>query len=422
MKFNLNDAFEDDAVFDSSSTLEDSMAALAPDIVDMMEDEAILDAQMEATDDLLAAESRLQDYADVMNESLESAENGLDATAANALDVAIEDISVRLDIEGYGMPSIEAFESPATRADATTDAIAALEGTMSKIIQGVRNFIAMMFRKAKVMFAKYMANTGKLQQALSDAKAKWGTAKNTAKNKKLKGAGAKAYNRLGGGKTDVVGPSLKLAAEGREAINELRIVSAKGTDGDLGLNVKVKNKVIKEITEREFGITKESRFVGGLKVKVKDGAVSFVKGKMEKVKSEFTGAEVISGITTLAGQGNAIVAQVVASKSALTKLDSAAKDIDAALSKMAGKKGEGKKMKTARNTANLAVKLSMFCTVGVMGMLMKGGWDIVTVINALAGKQTDKFVKSNDGVDHKAAKEDDAFAGDDSFDEFWETI
>ena len=131
--------------------------------------EAANDAEehLELLTDLVSCESRLSEYATLCTDSLESDAGGLDVSAAKVLDMAIESLTDLVWVESYGVASVESFDSPATRAEATTGIVASIEGIKDKMKQGIINVSKKVWRKIKTFLVKIMTGTKRLHSAIN---------------------------------------------------------------------------------------------------------------------------------------------------------------------------------------------------------------------------------------------------------------
>lgn len=409
MRLNLNDALGIDEGVVTNESLREVIGSVSADVIDLTDSEAELEAAGELLQDLFTNEGRLGEYVDVMNSSLESAENGLEYTAARALDLAIDSVNENLGLEAYGLASLESFNSPATRADATTDAIVAIEGTMAKIGQGIKNMMAKIWRKIKQFILKFLAGSKTLRKAIVMLKSKVIDRMNSGAIE-IK-AGDKIWNdknhvnRIFESSTkNCFATTFKLFDESVAFIRTIGGGADLGAKAPTGTYVCLAGKTVTLSADGTNPIKIEKR---------KDATVTSISGNKGLVLDLYAGLKTIPG-------------KIESLKGLTSVIDQASNRMDRASSAIAGIKGPagGIGAKAVNADRKPLMKRLMFHGITMLGILNKGGWDTIRFIYK-AGKAsgTDKSnATPQDELDNGRSAATDSFQEAGSFDEFWDTI
>jgi hypothetical protein len=127
-------------------------------------DDEVEDTQ-EVIDDASDDTERLEDIKDVLEEAADSGE-GIDATAAKVVEVAVESIYARLGFsESNIMGSMESFSNSRTRVTATRMAAEAIGDKINKAWEAVKKFLKNLWEKIKELYHSYLTATGRARKA-----------------------------------------------------------------------------------------------------------------------------------------------------------------------------------------------------------------------------------------------------------------
>ena len=180
-------AMEEDAVVEddfSSNEIPETVAEVEVDASEIQEDTGVIEDISEAIEDASDDMDTLEGIQGVMEESVEKGE-GLDETAAEIAEVAIEAICARLGISKANkiMPAMESFGSSNSRVAATKIAMEGVGDTLKRIWQAIKDAFAKAWNHIVDFYKKHIASLGRLSKYADSLKAK---AKESASKKPKK--------------------------------------------------------------------------------------------------------------------------------------------------------------------------------------------------------------------------------------------
>jgi hypothetical protein len=162
-----NDDFggEDGDVSESMLDVETS----ASDLNESEEDISEIDASI---DDAAADSDTLENIQDTMQKSVDDGE-GMNETAAEIAEVAVEAICARLGIvNSHVIPSLESFGSTQSRTVATKIAIEGIGDTVRKVWESIKKAYEAVKKWIVEFYKKWMTALGGIKRAQEDLKAK----------------------------------------------------------------------------------------------------------------------------------------------------------------------------------------------------------------------------------------------------------
>lgn len=237
-------------------------------------DEAAVDAQDGA--------ETLGEIKDTMEESVEKGE-GLDETAAEIAEVAVEAICARLGMKSKSkaMPAMESFGAKSSRVGATKIAIEETESRIKKIWDAIVKAMAAMWEKVKTFIGMLFKNKETLKKHLIALQGSLKDLKEGEGKEGVKGSSAKAFNV--GGKADFE-TAKKIIGDSTELIDIVTGVGAK----TVKLAEDIGKAISRESTSdlcKEFSVELKGAFKP-LGVVEGDRHGNFVGGKSIAVKAE----------------------------------------------------------------------------------------------------------------------------------------
>ena len=158
----------------SADELPEATAEVEADVSDANEEMAEIDDLEDSIDDAVEGSDDLEKIQGVMEESVANDGEGLDETAAEIAEIAIESICTRLGIKRKQsiVPAMESFGSKNTRLSATKIAIEAADEQGRSIWKVILDAIKQMMEKAKAFIVALFSKTAALVKAAEAAKAK----------------------------------------------------------------------------------------------------------------------------------------------------------------------------------------------------------------------------------------------------------
>jgi len=157
--------------------------AVTSDIVDDVEAPVSeVEQLVESTDSAHNDVEALDKINDVMAESVESGE-GLDPTAAQIAEIAVESIRARVGIIGDDkMPAMEAFGAKGSRVAATKLAMESIGDSMQKVWRAIKAAFKKVWAMIKDLYKKFFDGATKLKAAAESSLKRAQTAHGTAEN------------------------------------------------------------------------------------------------------------------------------------------------------------------------------------------------------------------------------------------------
>lgn len=158
----------------TADELPEATAEVEADAADVNEEMTEMDDLEGSIDDAAEGASELEQIQDVMEKSVADDGEGLDETAAEIAEIAIESICNRLGVKRKQsiIPAMESFGSKNTRVAATKIAIEGLVDVAKKIWNAIVEGFKEMMAKAKRFLVDLVSKTGGIVKAAEAAKAK----------------------------------------------------------------------------------------------------------------------------------------------------------------------------------------------------------------------------------------------------------
>ena len=235
----------------SADELPEATAEVEADVSDANEEMAEIDDLEDSIDDAVEGSDDLEKIQGVMEESVANDGEGLDETAAEIAEIAIESICTRLGIKRKQsiVPAMESFGSKDTRVAATKIAIENLVDVAKRIWNAIVDGFKEMMAKAKRFIIDLMSKTGSIVKAAEAAITKAKSLDGTPKKESIEDEGL-ATAMFNGSSSDsaslieIMGRHAQLATVGLDSKDILADVTGdieayvKSGDADLD---KIKN-------------------------------------------------------------------------------------------------------------------------------------------------------------------------------------
>ncbi len=166
-------AMEDDApVVQVEINAENEVPAeVEADVAEVSEQAGEVDDLVTAVEEAEQDSETLSRMADVMEESADSGE-GLDETAAEIAEVAVESICNRLGIRTYGraMPSLESFGGKSSRVTATRISVENIKEWIIKTWEAIKKAFSDMWQRVKAFFERFFTANGRVLETAKKMK------------------------------------------------------------------------------------------------------------------------------------------------------------------------------------------------------------------------------------------------------------